>query len=74
MKNWRCFYIALICTFLLGIHDGYIALWKDGNPQPVQIYPYKAEFLPVADQKALEKGITVDDSRELAQLLEDYLS
>ena len=74
MKIRRCFYLALLFTFLLGVHDGYIALWKDGNPQPAQVYPYKAEFLPVSDQKALEKGITVENAQELARLLEDYLS
>ena len=67
-------YFTLIFGFLLGISDGYIALWKDGNADPVRVFPYKAETLPIADQQALESGIHLDSKMELVQLLEDYLS
>ena len=70
----RCIYIALIFGFLLGISDGYVALWKDGTEKPIQVFPYKAENLPIADQQALEKGIHLDSRKELMELLEDYLS
>ena len=74
MKKLRYLYLTLIFGFLLGISDGYIALWKDGNADPLQVFPYKAENLPIADQQALEKGIHLESKRELIQLLEDYLS
>ena len=74
MKKIRYLYCTLLLGFLLGISDGYIALWKDGTTQPVRVFPYRAENLPVADQRALEKGIHLDSELELAQLLEDYLS
>ena len=61
-------------TFLLGIHDGYIALWKDGAAEPAEVFPYKAEFLPEADRVRLEKGIRIEDKKQLIQLMEDYLS
>ena len=67
-------YSALLFGFLLGVSNGYIALWTDGNPDPARIFPYKAENLPIADQQALEQGIHLDDELELAHLLEDYLS
>lgn len=63
----------LILGFLLGIQDGCIALWRDGNPDP-EVFPYRAEHLPIADQKALEKGIFIAGEEELARLIEDYLS
>ena len=65
---------ALALTFLLGIQDGYIALWKDGAVEPVEVFPFKAEMLPHADQQALKKGIRIESSSQLAQLMEDYLS
>ncbi len=74
MKKIRCFYYALLLGFLLGVSDGYIALWKDGISQPVRVFPYRAEILPIIDQRALEKGIHLDEGSGLAQLLEDYLS
>ena len=74
MKIKQYLQTALLLGFLLGIHNGYIALWKDGDAQPVQVYPYKAAHLPVSDQMALEKGIVTESETELAQLLEDYLS
>ena len=46
---------AVALTFLLGVHDGYIALWKEGSPEPAEVFPYKASLLPEADQKRLEK-------------------
>ena len=71
-RNWQ--YAAALFGFLLGIHNGCIALWEDGNPEPVKIFPYPAQYLPKADYQALEKGIRPGNDRELQQLLEDYLS
>ena len=65
---------VLLLAFLLGSHKGYLALWKDGRPEPFQIYPVKVETLPEADQKALETGVRARSELELASLLEDYLS
>ena len=74
MKAIRYLYMILIFGFLLGISDGYVALWKDGTEKPLEVFPYQARFLPVADQQALEKGIHLDSVDELNRLLEDYLS
>ena len=74
MKNFRCLYVALLFTFLLGVKDGYISLWTDSSPDPVEVFPYQARFLPLADQQALEQGIPIENEAELNRLLEDYLS
>ena len=74
MKRKQLVTAALMVGFLLGISDGYIALWRDGGKTPVRVFPYKAETLPIADQQALEKGIPLDDDSALIRLLEDYLS
>lgn len=67
-------YLALIFTFLLGTQDGFIALWRHGAQTPAVVFPYRAENLPPADQRALEKGIRIETEAELHRLLEDYLS
>ena len=67
-------YLALIFTFLLGIHEGFIALWRSGEDAPAAVFPYRAESLPNADRQALEKGISVGSVDALHRLLEDYLS
>ena len=65
---------ALALSFLLGVQNGYIALWKDGSEKPLRVFPYQAEMLPLADQLALKKGIAIKEDSKLAEFLEDYLS
>ena len=74
MKKRRYLAYLVVLGFLLGVRDGYIALWKDGNPEPEEIFPYRAEMLPEADRKALERGIPITSGKDLQELLQDYLS
>ena len=73
-NKYRCLHLAVLLGFLLGIHEGYVALWKTGTDTPLRVFPYRAEMLPPADQKLLEKGIHLEDEGDLIKLLEDYLS
>ena len=66
--------IALALSFLLGVQNGYIALWKDGGEKPIRVFPYQVKMLPLADQLALKKGIVIKSDSKLAEFLEDYLS
>ena len=66
--------IVLALSFLLGVQNGYIALWKTGCEKPLRIFPYQVKMLPLADQLALKKGITIKSDSSLAEFLEDYLS
>ena len=70
----RIFYSILLMGFLLGIHNGYIALWKNDDPEPAKIFPYKASLLPPEDQRRLEQGIKFENSADLSQILEDFTS
>ena len=80
MKGWNGLkqklqrYISLFLGFILGIKGGYIALWTEDQPEKAQVFPYKASSLPPEDQKALEKGIYIENEQKLRRLLEDYLS
>lgn len=73
MKH-RTWPAVIALFFLLGIHDGYIALWKDGADKPVEVFPIQAKLLPEADQKMLRQGIRIESAEHLARLMEDYLS
>ncbi len=66
--------IALAFSFLLGIRDGYVALWKTGLREPVRVFPYQVSSLPEVDQRRLEKGIIIASEEELIRLIEDYFS
>lgn len=74
MKTTHLRALALVLGFLLGIQGGRIALWKDGQAQPVEVFPIPVKMLPEADQKALEEGIAIENSGELTRILEDFLS
>ena len=67
-------YLTLIFAFLLGSHEGFVALWKEPEPEPVKIFPYTVASLPREDQLRLEQGIRIESTDELLALLEDYLS
>ena len=73
-KKYRFACPIILLFFLLGIKDGYIALWKDNSVTPLEVFPYKAALLPKEDQQKLEQGICIRSQEELMQLLEDYLS
>lgn len=74
MKKRNLFPTLLLFGFLLGIHNGKIALWKDDDPEPIRVFPYQASLLPEKDQDALEQGIHIRDRSQLTRILEDYLS
>lgn len=65
--------MALAMGFLLGIRDGKLTLWRDGQTHPEQVYDIRADSLPCADQLLLRRGIHVENREELWLLLENYL-
>lgn len=73
-KKIHIIYYTAALFFLLGIKDGYVALWKDNSVVPLEVFPYKAQLLPPSEQQALEKGIRISTQEELMALLENYLS
>lgn len=65
--------MVLVMGFLLGIRDGKVTLWQDGQSHPEQIYDIRADTLPPADQIQLRRGIRVQTRQELWLLLENYM-
>ncbi len=70
----RTFCSLLLMGFLLGIHEGRVALWKDGIDTPWRIFPYPAAVLPSETQAELKQGIRIDTMEDLDRLLENLLS
>lgn len=73
-KRCRNLWAVFLLGFLLGVKDGKIALWKDGDSQPWKVFPYPVCALPADTQQALRNGIRVDSTEQLDQLLENLLS
>ena len=65
--------LALAAAFLLGIREGKVTLWRDGEDRPAQIYDIRADTLPPADQLRLRQGIRLESREELWMILEDYI-
>lgn len=74
MIKFSNLFCIIVLGFLLGIHNGQIALWRDEDPEPIKVFPYSAQMLPVADRRALEEGIRFETKEDLLRLMEDYLS
>ena len=66
--------MLLLATFLLGLRDGRLTLWREGSDHPEQIYDIREDSLPPADRVALRRGIRVESREALWMILENYLS
>ena len=73
-RSKRLLSMLLAFGFLLGIRNGRLALWRDGDAHPEQIYDIRADTLPPADRLRLRQGIRLESREEVWLLLENYLS
>lgn len=72
-RNIRnCLTLMLCCGFLLGIRGEKVALWRDGEARPEQIYDIRADSLPPADQLQLRRGIRLENREQVWSVLENY--
>ncbi len=63
-----------LAGYILGVSRGYVAVWKDEDPEPFLVTKMPVAMLPLKDVRALEKGIRLPDDYTLAQALEDFCS
>ena len=74
-QRFRTHAVMLLLTgFLLGLRDGRLTLWREGEHHPEQIYDIREDSLPPADRVALRRGIRVENREALWEILENYLS
>ena len=74
MKAKKYMLPILLLGFMIGIHEGKIAIWHGEDPMPCYILPYKANLLPPSERTALAKGIRIDSEEDLLHLIEDFCS
>ena len=74
MKRYRLLTAIILLGFILGVHKGNVALWREGSKEPIKVFPYRASLLPEEDQKRLEQGVHVESISQLRKLIEDYFS
>ena len=72
LRKHLCLVLAL--GWILGIHQGFIALWEENATEPAAVYPHKASLLPPAEEQLLRSGIRIQDEAHLQFLLMNYLS
>lgn len=58
----------------LGEWDGHLALFEEGQSEPVYVYDVVVATLPEEEQQRLRSGIAVESEEMLASLLENYTS
>ena len=64
----------LMLSFLLGVHDGRLAMWKDEDPTPCKVFPCPIIVLPKPVQEQLKAGIRLETMDDVNRLLENFLS
>ena len=74
MKFFRIILPVLVLSLYLGVHNGNLALFREGHSVPIQVYQQPVSAYPKKDQNALNAGIPITSKRQLAELLEAYLS
>ncbi len=74
MKFFRTILPIVVLSLYLGVHNGNLALFREGHSIPVQVYHRSVSAYPKKDQNALQAGIPITSRRQLAELLETYLS
>ena len=70
----RIFTAAVLTGILIGVHNGRIALWQDGDPEPFKVFPYPVSLLPDEQEQMVRNGVRVESMEELQRLMEAYLS
>ncbi len=70
----RCLVSLCLLGMILGVSRGYVAIWKEEDPQPWLVTKMPVNLLPEQDQIALKKGIPLPDDEALTRALEDYCS
>lgn len=57
--------------YVIREHEGKIALFEDGNPEPLAVYSSELSELTAADALLLREGIRLRTMTEVSRLLED---
>lgn len=64
--------LILVAGFFIGIHNGRIGIWKDGQNTPYRVVPCPVFLLTEAQQQALATGIRIDTMEDVEQLISQF--
>ena len=70
IRNFLSFFLSF--GFLLGLRGERVALWREGESHPEQIYDIRADTLPPADCLQLRRGIRLESREDVWAVLENY--
>lgn len=59
-------------TYFISDYEGKVALFKNGEKDPVKVYEIYTHLLPENDIELLRKGIAVENETQLQSRLEDF--
>lgn len=60
--------------YIVKDYNGKVAVFKDGDTEPVRTTQQQVDALPKTDRDMLNEGVTVTGDDELRRLIEDYCS
>lgn len=66
--------IVMLLALYLGTYGNQLALWQEGQEDPIRIYPYNAEIYTETDLNKLKNGIQIYGSGSLQTHLDDFQS
>lgn len=66
--------IVILLALYLGTYGNQLALWQEGQEDPIRIYPYNAEIYTETDLNKLKNGIKIYGSGSLQTHLDDFQS
>lgn len=60
--------------YILTEYNGKLAVFHEGNSDPIEIFDITLDSLPQQDQELLTKGLKTSSKKELLLWIEDYSS
>lgn len=67
-------YIPQIDRYTVTEYQGKIAVFKNSDTVPIDVYDTYVSVLPQHDRELLENGIHTESTSELQKIIEDYTS
>lgn len=67
-------YIPPIDYYTITEYQGKIAVFKNDDTIPIDVYDSYVSVLPQHDRELLQKGIRTESTSELQKIIEDYTS
>lgn len=65
---------TLEAKYTLADYNGRLAIFENGNENPIEVFEIQTSSLPEGDKKMLKTGIQASSYEELLRLTEDYTS